>query len=234
MTATYNFMQAGKTHDERSSNALATLTALALTLGFVNHAAAAGGARGPSIAVYTGYRDGGSFDDEAPESGAIGTSADIDSSETFAVSLEVPLDAARQFQIFYSFQDTEIDLTATAIGFAPYRFELPLNISYLQLGGTNYFSEEVGKGGYVVGGLGATYMDPSGDFDDELRFSLNLGLGYSLPLGKRLALRFEGRGYFTFINSSGGMFCHNGRCAVAVAGESILQGELNVGIAFGL
>jgi len=187
-------------------------------------------AEGQVITVYTGFRDGGSFDDEVS-----GSSVSINSSESFAASLDLPLDGARQFQIFYSYQKSELEVAAMVAGLLPVSTELPLRVSYLQLGGTNYFSEEVGQGAYVVGGLGATLFDPSGDdYEEELRFSLNLGLGYNLPLGERFALRFEARGYFTFINSSGSMFCANGRCAISVSADSAFQGELNVGLAFGL
>jgi hypothetical protein len=48
-----------------------------------------------------------------------------------------------------------------------------------------------------------------------------------------MALRFEARGYFTFINSSGGMFCSGG-CTVAISGQVVAQGELSIGLAFGL
>jgi len=211
------------------------VTAIFLVMG----AASTAFAEGSSIAVYAGYRDGGSFDNQVsaqPVSGAPTTSsASLEGGETFSASFEVPLDYARQFQVFYSFQESSIDVTANFAGLVPARVNLPLHISYLQLGGTNYFSGEVGDGGYVVGGLGATYLDPTtSGYSDELRFSLNFGVGYQLPLGQRLALRFEGRGYFTLINSSGGMFCGNGGCAISISGNSIFQGEVLVGLAFRL
>jgi hypothetical protein len=60
-----------------------------------------------------------------------------------------------------------------------------------------------------------------------------LGIGYHYPIGDRMALRVEARGYFTFVNSSGGLFC-NGGCTIAISGNSVVQGELSVGLAFRL
>ena len=236
MNPTHNVVLAGQS---RGTRTLTNIAAVLLITGFTGSAFA----EGKSIAVYTGYRDGGSFDGQVqvdPLSSSVSvssptSSASIEGAETFSASLELPLDEARQIQIFYTYQESSIDLDAVATGVSIGRYELPLRISYAQIGGTNYVSGEVGNGVYVVGGLGATYFDPTDSiYEEELRFSLNVGVGYQLPLGKRLALRFEGRGYFTLINSAGGMFCGNGGCAIAVSGDSIFQGEVLVGLAFRL
>jgi hypothetical protein len=178
------------------------------------------------LVVYTGFRDGGSFKDAVT-----GKSVSIQSSQVFAASLDFPLDEVSQFQIFYSFQDSSLGLDSFAAG-APIDPEFPLHVMYLQLGGTSFFTGEIGHGAYVVGGLGATLFDPtSGGYDSEMRLSANVGLGYEQPLGKRIALRFEARGYFTLINSSGSMFCSGG-CAISISGDGVVQGELSIGLAF--
>ena len=185
--------------------------------------------QGRELTVYTGFRDGGSFHDELSDK-----SISIDSSESYSISLDFPLDEGRQLQVFYSFQNSALGLDIPIASPTPRTTEFPLHVMYLQFGGTNYISGEVGHGGYVVGGLGATLFDPvSSGYDAELRLSANLGIGYQQPLGKHFALRFEARGYFTFINSSGGMFCSGG-CTVAISGEGVAQGELAIGLAFGL
>jgi hypothetical protein len=184
---------------------------------------------GRALTFYAGFRDGGSFDDQVS-----GSSASIRSSESYSASLDFPLDEGRQFQVFYSFQDSSLGLDSILASATPVKTDFPLHIMYLQFGGTNYITGEVGHGAYVVGGLGATLFDPtSSGFDSELHFSGNVGLGYQQPLGKHLALRFEARGYFTLINSSGGVFCSGG-CTISVAGQTVVQGELAIGIAFGL
>jgi len=180
------------------------------------------------LTVYTGFRDGGSFEDDLT-----GNSISLQSSEVYAASLDFPLDESRQFQVFYSFQDTTLGLDAFATSTAV-NPEFPMQVMYLHLGGTSFIEGEIGKGAYVVGGLGATLFEPTlAGYDSELRLSANVGLGYQLPLGKRMALRFEARGYFTMINSSGGMFCSGG-CTVAISGQGVAQGDLSIGLAFGL
>jgi len=180
------------------------------------------------LTVYAGFRDGGSFEDIVT-----GKSVSFESSETYSASLDFPLDETRQFQVFYSFQDTRLGMDAFATGTAVVP-EFPMQVMYLQFGGTSFVGDEIGKGVYVVGGLGVTLFDPtSPSYESEMRFSINVGLGYEQPLSKRLALRFEARGYFTLINSSSAMFCSGG-CAIAISGESVTQGELSVGLAFGL
>ena len=185
--------------------------------------------QGRALTFYAGFRDGGSFDDNAS-----GSSVSVRSSESYAASLDFPLDEGRQFQVFYSFQNSSLGLDSILVNAAPNNTEFPLHIMYLHFGGTSYITGEVGHGAYAVGGLGASLFDPTtSGFDSELRLSANVGLGYQQPLGKHLALRFEARGYFTLFNSSGGVFCSGG-CTIAISGQTVVQGELAIGIAFGL
>jgi hypothetical protein len=82
-----------------------------------------------------------------------------------------------------------------------------------------------------VGGLGATVFDPDGGYDTELRASLNLGIGYQVPLGEKFAVRFEARGYATLVNSSGGLFCSGG-CVISIEGDVVTQGEAMLGLSY--
>jgi len=189
----------------------------------------AGAAEGRSLTLYSAYRDGGSFQNQTT-----GKSASIGSSAAYSASLEFPLDASRQFQVLYSYQKSSLGLESPLSGATPANGGFPLQIMYLQLGGTSFLTGEIGHGTYLVGGLGAALFDPTAaGYDSELRFAANLGLGYQQPLGKHLALRFEARGYFSLINSSGGLFC-NGGCTLAIAGDAVAQGELSIGLAFSL
>ncbi len=204
---------------------MALATAL-LLVASMNHASAA---ENRSLTLYTAFRDGGSFRNETT-----GRTASIDSSAAYSASLEFPLDANSQFQVFYSYQKSSLGLDASALGATPVDAGFPLQIMYLQLGGTSFVTGEIGHGTYLVGGVGTTLFDPTlAGYDSELRLSANLGLGYQQPLGKHLALRFEARGYFTLINSTGGLFC-NGGCTLSIAGDAVAQGELSIGLAFDL
>jgi len=174
-----------------------------------------------ALTVYAGFRDGGSFTDVDTDE-----KLSLDSSAAGSLALDFGLDTSRQWQIFLSHQRTELSLkgTSSASGDA-----LGMSVTYLHFGGTSFFTGTVGKGPYVVGGIGATVFDPDSGFDSELRASLNLGLGYQLPLSETFALRFEARGYATLVNSSGGLFCSGG-CVVSIEGDVITQGELMLGL----
>ena len=174
-----------------------------------------------AFTVYGGFRDGGSFTDVDSDE-----KLSLDSSAAGSLALDFGLDASRQWQIFLSHQSTEMKLKGTSAAAGE---SLDLSVTYLHFGGTNYFSGPVGKGAYVVGGLGATVFEPDSGFDTELRASLNLGIGYQVPLGETIALRFEGRGYATLVNSSGGLFCSGG-CVISIEGDVFTQGELMLGL----
>jgi hypothetical protein len=173
-----------------------------------------------ALTVYGGYRDGGAFTDESS-----GRRLRLDSAGTGAVSLDLALDGSRQLQIYVAQQRTRLPIAATA-------GTLPLRITYLHLGGTNFFDGPIGTGPYVVGGLGATLFEPGlAGYGNELKPSLNLGAGWQFTLGTALALRLEARGYATLVNSSGGLFCSGG-CTLSIKGDTVTQGEVQLGLSF--
>ncbi len=179
-----------------------------------------------SLTFFGGIRGGGHFEDVNS-----GDRLDIEGSPSFAAAMEFPLDAGRRLQFLLSYQDTSLDL-APALGPSPtVATELPMKVMYLHVGGPVFFTGNTSHGAYLVGGLGATLFSPSGSYDDELRASANLGIGYQQPLGEHFAMRIEARGHFTLVDSNGGMFCSGG-CAVAIRGEGTLQGEISLGLVF--
>jgi hypothetical protein len=193
-----------------SNLAAAALMALATTL----PAAAQN-----SITAYGGWRGGGSFQqDNSPFD-----TLSLKSSASASIALDFGLDATRQVQVFASYQSAELEATATTP-------EVPMTVGYLHLGGTNFFEGAVGRGAYVVGGLGVTRLSPGlSGLSDEYRPSINLGVGYQWPIAGALSLRAELRGYFTLINSSGGLFCSGG-CVVAIKGDGLTQVEGLIGL----
>jgi hypothetical protein len=176
-----------------------------------------------AFTVYGGYRGGGSFQaDTSPYD-----SIDLKSSAAGSMSFDWAIDPARQVQLFASYQSTDIEASANT----PL---VPLKVSYLHLGGTNFFEGQIGRGPYVVGGLGVTRLAPGlTGLSAEYRPSLNLGLGYQLPISGALSLRLELRGYFTLINSDSSLFCSGG-CVVSIKGDGLAQAEALIGLSFGL
>lgn len=175
-----------------------------------------------AMTVYGGYRGGGSFQ-QATNPNATLT---LQGSGSGSLSLDHAVDAARQVQLFASYQSSEIPARSAVPA-------VPLTVSYLHLGGTNFFEGRIGRGPYVVGGLGLTLMSPGlSGLSSEVRPSMNLGLGYQLPLAPQLALRFELRGYFTLINSSSNLFCSGG-CVLSIKGDALTQAEALLGLSYG-
>jgi len=180
------------------------------------------GDRDHALTVYGGYRGGGSFTDADTGQGLA-----LDSNGAVSLALDLPYDRERQFQIFFSAQHTNLAIDTAA--FIPRGSSLPMDIYYLHFGGTYFWDGVVGKGGYVVGGVGVTLFDPDQGFKSELYPSINVGFGYQWLLGRTFALRAEARGYGTLVNSSGGVFCSGG-CVVSISGNSIGQGEVMLGL----
>jgi hypothetical protein len=138
-------------------------------------------------------------------------------------------------QFFVSRQNTNVDArqaTQPAPPAAPLPAKFPLAVTYAHIGGTLYLDKNIGEGLYAVGGIGATLFEPDlAGLSNALRASLSLGLGYQLPLGSRLGLRFEARGYATLVNSSSALFCSGG-CAISIKGTTVTQGEALLGLTY--
>jgi hypothetical protein len=175
-----------------------------------------------ALTVYGGYRGGGSFTDANTEQGL-----KLESNGAVSLALDMPYDPGRQYQIFVSKQRTNLVLDDGPFGSSGTR--LPMDIYYLHFGGTYFWEGDTSKGAYVVGGLGATLFNPGQGYKSELYPSINVGFGYVWPLGNRFAVRVEGRGYGTLVNSSGGVFCSGG-CVVSIKADTIGQGEMMVGL----
>jgi hypothetical protein len=173
---------------------------------------------GKGFTLYAGYQFGGHFTDETTNK-----TVDLRETSSYAGSFEMQLDESSEFQVFYNHQSTE---------FNPWPYpgtSADVRLDFLHIGGT-YFPEEAVRGVYVAGGLGVTRATPDGaGLLPETRFSLNLGLGYLLPLSRHVALRFEARGFATLFGTSATVFCSGG-CVANLTGSALTQGELLIGL----
>jgi hypothetical protein len=205
---------------------------LLLLLGVAAASSAAQPSRDNAFTVYAAYRDGGSFTDVTT-----GSSLPIEASGAWAVSLDLGLNprAGTQLQIYVSRQSSEVDARnatqPTPLG-TPLPAKFPMTVTYAHVGGTVFLAKEIGQGLYLAGGIGATLFEPDlNGLANELRASVSLAAGYQLPLGERLALRFEARGYATLVNSDSALFCSGG-CVISIKGNTVTQGEVQLGLSF--
>jgi hypothetical protein len=207
----------------RSRACAALLGRVALVAGLAVSAGAA--VAQTSVTIYGGARGGGDFEDASGN----GNTFKLKSGAAASASIDWRLDDGRVAQVFYSFQRSA--LPGKAFGQPA---EVAVNISYLHLGGRVFFDGDARSGGgYVVGGLGATFFSPGlGGLSDEVRPSANAGIGWEWPLARNVALRAELRGYASLINSSGQFFCSGG-CVVSIRGTTVAQAEGMVGVSIG-
>ena len=189
--------------------------------------APAGADRGVEITPIAGFRFGGSFEDNTT-----GTSLDVSQGESYGIILGLQATDVTWYELFYSYQGTELGEGGLFGGESLF----DMDIHYLHLGGTYLFPMERVTP-FIGGGLGLTFLSPDGPgLNAKTYFSLSLGAGIKIPVTKTLGLRFEGRGFATFLPDQTDIFCvsYGGAvCTVRVQGDVLGQVELLAGISFG-
>jgi hypothetical protein len=185
---------------------------------------------GNTLTLYGAYRDGGGFTDATTN-----RTLRLDASPAWAIAYDRDVDASRQLEFFVTYQSTHLELDPAASSNPQARTapsSLPMKVLHVHVGGTNFVDGPVGQGFYVLGGLGLTLFEPgSSGYGDEVRPSLNLGLGYQVSLAQQLALRIEARGYAIVVHSSGGLFCSGG-CVFKIKADTVTQGEAQIGLSY--
>lgn len=170
-------------------------------------------------AALIGYRSGGDFDELQ------GTAnPNIQPDASYGASLGWYSDSQTKYELIYDLQQTNIQ-----------DMNVDLDVEHLHLGGTAAFGDGDVVQPYIAGGLGATRFRPSVG-EDETRFSISVGLGVEIPVGQRIGLRLEARGYLVSMSSDSAIFCQSGasggNCLVRAAGSTLFQYSVLGGIGF--
>ena len=181
-------------------------------------------AEGFQITPFLGYRIGGDFED-----GGTGVELTLAEEETYGIILNKDIGPGKQYEFFYSFQPSRL----TAGGIVTPGVLADVDVEYFHIGGRNYWDKGAVRT-FVSGGLGATHFDPNAsNLGSETRFSIGLGGGVELGASERIAIRLEGRGFATFLDSEGAVFCDSsGGCVVLVASDLLWQFEVGAGVTF--
>ncbi len=105
-----------------------------------------------------GLRGGGEFADTVENRKHL-----TSTSETLGLIVgSKPYDQGKRLELYFSHQSTEIRSIPLGIAPEPYdAVDVPLNISYLHLGGTVPVGSDDRIQGFVSGGLGLTRMEPN-------------------------------------------------------------------------
>ncbi|MDJ0805552.1 MAG: hypothetical protein QNJ78_01845 [Gammaproteobacteria bacterium] len=177
-------------------------------------------ADGLEITPFTGYRFGGSLEDQVSD-----YTRDLEEGSDWGIIVGHTASQTTRYELLYSYQDSGLaDRTDPDNAF-------DLEVHYLHLGGTVDVSQDKWTP-FVSGGLGLTHMSPDRyGLENETLFSLSLGGGLKWYPTNRLGFRFEVRGYGTLTDSSGSLFCDGG-CDLQVNGTLLPQYETNLGLVF--
>lgn len=173
---------------------------------------------------FLGYRMGGYFEDAGT-----GLTLDLDEEESWGIILGKDIAPGKQYEFFYSFQPSRL----TAGGLVTPGVLVDVDVEYFHIGGRNYWDKGTART-FVGGSVGATHFDPqSSNLSSETRFSLGLGGGVEVRAGEKVAIRLEGKGFATFLDSSGAIFCGTSSgCEVFIASDVLWQFEVGAGVSF--
>jgi Outer membrane protein beta-barrel domain len=157
-----------------------------------------------------GYHAGGQFKD-----GITDNTVKLNGTGTAAVAINWRAsEPGTQYELFYSRQSTDTDEVVPT----------KLKVEYLHVGGTTIVGDAESRVvPFAVGGIGATRFSPSpSSMSQETRWSFNLGGGVRVPLAKHVRLRFEARGYLTWLGGDASLFCDSG-CTLVAKSKTFFQ-----------
>jgi opacity protein-like surface antigen len=176
------------------------------------------------VTPFLGYRVGGNFhlvDNDQ--------TMNVADHSSLALAFDVRGADWTQYELFYGRQSTAL----STVAFVP----SGVRVEYLHIGGTVALDGTPRLNPYFAGGLGITRLTPDSALgNDDTRFSISLALGLRVPVSQHFSLRFEGRGFFTPINTDSAVFCHSDQsgalCEVHAQGYSFLQFDFLAGVAY--
>jgi hypothetical protein len=150
-------------------------------------------------------------------------------SVSFGLAVDVFVRPDAWFEVFLDHQTLHFTSDASAFGTSGFDFA----VDYLQFGG-GYGPPEGRVQPYVTAAVGLTrYGANVGEVGSALGFSGSLGGGMKVPIGKRVALRFEVRGYATTTDAAVSVTCGPG-CFVLFSANGWYQIGGTVGLAIRL
>jgi outer membrane protein with beta-barrel domain len=185
--------------------------------------AAPAAAQTVQLAPFGGFQFGGALSSPVYEE-----AFSMKSSFSYGGTVDIAINEGWRFEMLYSRQDT----TLRPSGGPGPTFDLAVERYLVGI------EEEKGQGEktkpFGVFLLGATRFVPGlNGYGSDTRFTIGLALGVKLMTSKNFGFRFEGRGYFTPVNSSASLVCINGACLFGASGNGFWQGDLSGSVVFG-
>ncbi len=155
-------------------------------------------------------------------------STDIDESEAYGVTLDVPVAGGFSIELLVSRQQTQAQFDE---GLFEPSFSLgDIDVTYGHVGAL--YQWHLGQARpFVVGSIGGTLFDPSfPGADDETRVSIGLGGGVKVFFAEHFGVRLEGRGFWTDVDD--GNHRDRDRYRYGDDGSTLFQGEASAGLIF--
>jgi hypothetical protein len=181
------------------------------------------------LTVFGGYRFGGSMN--VLDSDA---TYEVQDSSSFGLIWNRRYEANTQWEVFFSQQQTEVELSDPLVADEFVDVELYT----LQLGGTYLWEGEAVRP-YLVMTIGGTHIKSNpdnGNGDSDTFFSGSIGVGFKMQPTRRLGLRLEARANGVLMRDSTKLFCQTGPnnnvCVVEIEGSMLGQLETFIGIVF--
>lgn len=197
--------------------ALPVLFALATTA-----VPAAAAERRIELVPMVGFRGGATLDSNQT---AVAP-AEADPSVSYGLDLVVYLRPDAWFETFWDRQT--LRFTADPDVFGAGRFDF--NVDYLQFGAGYEGRPDAKVSPFVAASLGLThYAADAGNVDSSTGVSGTLAGGFKVPAGKRVAFRFEVRGYATVTDAAVSATCGPG-CVVQFASSGWYQFSARAGL----
>lgn len=181
--------------------------------------AAIAGDRGVEITPVVGFRDGATLHPENGEG-----RAEANPSLSFGLIGDFPVRDDGRIEAFFDRQVLEFSSDAPS-GSEPF----DLTIDYLQVGGV-YEPVRRKSRPFVAAAVGLSRLDAtSARVDHSVALSGSLGGGFKVPLGARLALRLELRGYASLTETAIQATCGPG-CNIELHADGWYQFAGRVGL----
>ncbi len=176
------------------------------------------------VTPLVGYRFAGEF---ATTDAKIHNTIELSEEVSFGLITAWSVDRGRQAEVLISHYNTTF---SESVDFSASNTELA--ITYAHLGGNVPINNDL-LPLKVTGGLGLSYLSPqASQLDDEIRFSINIGLASAIELSEHVSFRIDSRLYGTFFNSDSSLFCDVETCAVYISSDVWVQAEVSAGISY--
>ena len=179
-------------------------------------------AQSVQIAPLAGYGFGGRFYSEG-----LATEFELENSFDYGGAVDFRVGETWRIELLYSRRDSELQ----AVGLSG--FNLDLQIERLFVGLQEEVSPQNRTRPFGTLLLGVTRFKPGFEgVDPDDRFTLGVSLGIKSWLSKNIGFRLEGRAYYIFVESGGGILCSGGTCFISISGSGLWQTNVSGGLVF--